>query len=498
MARVAMSVVRLLLPKARLLAWHKSLVETLRRDGHVVGVELSDRAVEIRPALALLEYGERRVFQRGQPSLTDRVEAGAWAEGEAAPPDFLFDLSGADDAASGAIAPAYDGLIGDAARDAALLDGRAPRLALVADGHVLAQGFPAIEQSPRLLRGRIAVAQRIQTLILGLTGGSPTLFATPTAASAARNGHPIGYLASTVITLARRKLSKLVAHEGHWRIGWRALAGGPSTMEALAWPSGNPWRWLPDDRRRYFADPFLFAHGGKTYVFCEEYPYATQKGVISVFTLDPEGRASATRTVLERPYHLSYPFVFEQDGQIWMMPESSANRSLELYRAESFPDRWVLDRTLLSDVTISDATIFERDGRWWLMGTTQEPETSSWDCLSLFSGPSIVGPWTPSGDTPILIDASSARPAGHVVTRGGVAWRPAQDCADGYGSGLALCRIDALSEGVFEQTVARRLGPPEGATVKGVHTLNAGFGFEVIDAVGPRSRKAWLGEGDAT
>jgi hypothetical protein len=179
-----------------------------------------------------------------------------------------------------------------------------------------------------------------------------------------------------------------------------------------------------------------------------------------------------------------------------MMPESSANRSLELYRAESFPDRWALDRTLLSDVTISDATVFERDGRWWLMGTTQEPETSSWDCLSVWSGPSIVGPWTPSGAGPALVDASSARPAGHVVTRDGVSWRPAQDCTGGYGSGLALCRIDDLGLGAFRQTVVKRLGPPKGAPAEGVHTLNAGFGFEVIDAVGPRSRRAWFGEGE--
>ena len=39
-----------------------------------------------------------------------------------------------------------------------------------------------------------------------------------------------------------------------------------------------------------------------------------------------------------------------------MMPESGQNRTLELYRAERFPDRWTLDRVLISGAEIGDAT----------------------------------------------------------------------------------------------------------------------------------------------
>ena len=165
------------------------------------------------------------------------------------------------------------------------------------------------------------------------------------------------------------------------------MNGAPTVVESQAWPSGSPWRWLQDDGRRYFADPFLFRENGTTHVFCEEFPYATAKGVISVFTLDAAGRPSAPRVVLEQPYHLSYPQVFRHDGKIWMMPESSANRTLELYVAESFPDRWKLHSVLLADLSLSDATAFEHDGRWWLTATTNEPDTSTWDCLSLFYEP---------------------------------------------------------------------------------------------------------------
>jgi hypothetical protein len=180
-----------------------------------------------------------------------------------------------------------------------------------------------------------------------------------------------------------------------------------------------------------------------------------------------------------------------------MMPESSANRTLELYVADRFPDRWKLDRVLMADVSLSDATAFAHDGRWWLTATTNEPGASTWDCLSLFTGPSPIGPWSGGGEPPVLVDASAARPAGQIVRRGGALWRPAQDCTRGYGSGLALCRIEELRDGVLRQSVLRRLGPPPGAPDQGVHTLNSDERFEAIDAVGRMMRAPWPDGRDA-
>jgi hypothetical protein len=362
---------------------------------------------------------------------------------------------------------------------------------------VLARGRPAIERPQVFISGRSAVADRVATLIRGVARRRMSQPLAAAVQSETRQSRPLAFVWEGLASAARRRLAKLVAIDGHWRVGWRPLNGSASVLEARAWPSGSPWQWLHDDGKRYFADPFLFTEKGTTYVFCEEFPYATAKGVISAFALDAAGRPTAPRVVLEKPYHLSYPQVFRHDGKIWMMPESSANRTLELYVAESFPDRWRLHSILLADLSLSDATAFPHDGRWWLTATTNEPETSTWDCLSLFSGDSPIGPWSRSGDLPILVDASAARPAGQVVRRGGVLWRPAQDCTRGYGSGLALCRIDELGDGVLSQSVVRRLGPPAGAPDQGVHTLNSDGRFEVIDAVGQMTRAHWFGRKDA-
>jgi hypothetical protein len=496
-----MSAIRLLLPEGRLQRWHATLFDVLVRDGHRVAVDL--RVVNERPrtALLLLEQLERLLYERGRASSCDAIPSGEWTSGSEISTDITFDLTGAAEPAEGAIAPLYDGRLGDVSRDLALLDGRAPEIALALVSskqlNVLVRGRPAIERPQVFVRGTSAVADRIATLIRGVARRRMLQSASTSVQSHTRDSKPLAFVLQGIASAARRRLAKLVSREGHWRIGWRSLDGIPGVIEAQAWPSGVPWRWLRDDGRRYFADPFLFRENGTTYVFCEEFPYATAKGVISVFTLDASGQPSAARVALEQPYHLSYPQVFRHDGRIWMMPESSANRTLELYVAESFPDRWKLHSVLMTDLSLSDATAFEHDGRWWLTATTNEPHTSTWDCLSLFSSPSPVGPWSRSGDLPVLIDASAARPAGQVVRRGGALWRPAQDCTRSYGSGLALCRIDELSDGVLRQSVVRRLGPPTGAPDQGVHTLNSDEKFEVIDAVGQMARASWFGGRDA-
>jgi hypothetical protein len=287
---------------------------------------------------------------------------------------------------------------------------------------------------------------------------------------------------------ARLRLQRLIAHEGHWRIGWRLLASPSDAAKSRnGWPAGANWTWLRDDRQRYYADPFLFAHEGVMHVFCEEFPYATRKGVISWFPLDGCGRlAKPPRVVLEASCHLSYPFVFRHEGEIWMMPEASSSRSLALYRADPFPERWALDRVLLDNMEISDATIFEHNGRSWMMAATHEDNGSSWDCLSVFVADSPFGPWRRCGDGPVLIDASAARPAGNLYHRDAGLWRPAQDCTGGYGSGVAFCRVDRLDETSFNQVVVSRVGPPPGA--QGVHTINTAANFEAIDNVGWRRK----------
>jgi hypothetical protein len=164
-----------------------------------------------------------------------------------------------------------------------------------------------------------------------------------------------------------------------------------------------------------------------------------------------------------------------------MMPESGGAGTTELYRAAPFPDRWVLEGRILEGVPAYDATLHRVADRWWLLATTRRWTSTSWDSLSMFSAPDLLGPWQPHAHNPVLIDARCSRPAGTLFRRGQQLLRPAQDCSRIYGGAIRICRIDRLDDNAFEQTPIGSIVPASPADGIGVHTLNASNGIELID-----------------
>ena len=188
--------------------------------------------------------------------------------------------------------------------------------------------------------------------------------------------------------------------------------------------------------------------------------------------------------ILETSCHLSYPFVFERDGAMWMIPETSGRRTVELWRADPFPDRWTLHSVLLEDIDLADATIHEIGGRLWMFAASRERWTSSWDALSLFSAETLFGPWIAHPDNPVLVDLEAARPAGRILRRGDCLVRLVQDCGSGYGAALGFAAIDAISADTYRQTILDVARPA--APDSGLHTYDRAGPIEVIDRFGPR------------
>ena len=470
-------------------ALEAALAERLRAMGPVVRFVAVAAGERDAPGLGLLATLENMLY--GPLPLDLRAPAPLGANGFDGAADLTIDLAGATSNAP-ALFVTFDGARGEAAALAALLDRRAPTLAIVArmaDGatRLCEQAWPAIEHPHRAMESLNRILGRAIDLIARAvrrwTDGSDLPVARVLASKAPGVLAPPAFVAARLAEKIAGRLQRLAGGEeaSHWRVAWRRPVND-AVRETFAWP-GADYINLPDDGARYYADPFPFTRDGKTFLFVEEFPYATQRGVISVCELGADGVAGASRPVLELSCHLSYPFVFERDGVIYMMPESAAGGSLDLYRAVRFPDVWVKDRALLDGVPVADATLLERDGRLWLFASPQERGQSDWDTLSLFHAAGLDGPWTPEIDNPVLIDCRQARGAGRFFTRDGRLYRPVQDCSGGYGSALAVCEIETLQPGKFRQRIAARLPPPPGGP-GGVHTLNDAGGIEAIDLLG--------------
>lgn len=290
-----------------------------------------------------------------------------------------------------------------------------------------------------------------------------------------------GIALKVIVRAARSRLKN-----DHWRVAIRPVRPGDAPPSDLA-----GFRWLEDDGARYYADPILWEEQGRAFLFVEEFPYATERGLISVTELAPDGRAlDVPRPIIERRTHLSYPFLFRHEGAIYMMPENAAEGHLPLYRARQFPDIWEECQPLVPDRGLHDATLLAHQGQWWLLANEECDGGSSWDCLSLFRGNSPLGPFLPVTHNPALVDARLARSAGPVLQLGGHLVRPIQNCVGGYGRSLVFAEIEQLDDTDFRQQEISELKPPAGAA--GLHTYSRSGRFEAIDMLTPRGARPAL------
>ena len=293
-----------------------------------------------------------------------------------------------------------------------------------------------------------------------------------------------GEMLRLMARLARRLLSRVwraKTTQEQWILAYRASKSVPGAGNV---PDGAPHRFkeLVPPKDRFWADPIPAVADGRRYIFFEEYFFGTPHAHICVTEIDDRGNASPPRRVLERPYHLSYPFVFAWNGAWYMIPETLQQRAVELYRATRFPDEWTFERTMLSDIAAVDATVVEIEGRWWMfVGVTPDGAIEA-SALHIYHADTPLGPWTPHARNPLKIDVRTARPAGPLFQHNGQWYRPAQYGAPVYGSATVVMRIDELTPSTFRETEVSRLTPTWRPGLNGTHTLAAAGGLTVIDA----------------
>ena len=281
--------------------------------------------------------------------------------------------------------------------------------------------------------------------------------------------------------ILRRSVEKAVAIE-QWSLAFSfdqrgvnpALAG----FTRIVPPADRDW-----------SEPFALERNGRYYVFFKEMLRGAAKAHIAMLELEPDGRWSAPVRVLERDYHLSHPFVLEHDGQLYLIPESAQNRTVEAYRCVDFPHRWQLERVLLDGVRLVDATFHRSPERLWLFanGAAGDGEVFN-DELFLFHAGGLLDEWQPHPRNPVRSDARCTRPAGALYWRNGTLVRPAQICVPRYGAGIALHRVLRLTPQAYAERQVETIVPPAGGALLGLHTVNRAGSLTMADALARRRR----------
>jgi hypothetical protein len=264
-----------------------------------------------------------------------------------------------------------------------------------------------------------------------------------------------------VKTLAKRLLGRALPQV------YRALSSPLRYDYSIGIMTGNaPWALRHDPHREgpvltsrhvhdvpaaLVADPFMYEHDGRWYLFFEILNLLSRRGEIGVAVSEDGARTwTYQHVVLAEPWHLSYPHVFGWQGTHYMIPESGERRAVCLYKASRFPDRWELVTTLLEGSRYVDSSIFRHGAGWWMF--TLSGDDSAVPALRLFFADDLTGPWHEHPSSPIATgQIDSVRPAGRVIEVDGAPMRFAQDSYPDYGKRVFGFRVTKLSRTAYEE-----------------------------------------------
>ena len=242
--------------------------------------------------------------------------------------------------------------------------------------------------------------------------------------------------------------------------------------------------WLPELPGDVFhADPFGVWRDRRLHVFVETFSYRSYVGHIDVLTYDAALNLLGCETALREPWHLSYPFVFEADGETWLLPEAFQSGALTLYRARQFPHRWEAVCRIPLDGPAIDATPFRHRGRWWLFYTPSRDRAARRSHLHVAFADRLTGPWHLHPGNPVRVDLAGARPGGTPFVEDGVIVLPVQDCRATYGHAVRTLHISVLDETAFvaADQDGVRAAPWMAPYTDGCHTLAAAGPVTLFD-----------------
>jgi hypothetical protein len=201
------------------------------------------------------------------------------------------------------------------------------------------------------------------------------------------------------------------------------------------------------------ADPFMLRKDQTWYMFFEVLNNRTGRGQIGL-AISRDGDAwSYQQIVLAEPFHVSYPYVFEHENEMYMIPESYQANSVRLYRARRFPTDWAFVRNLLEGGYFFDSSVVLHEGQWWMFTETGQDFKSN--TLRLFYADKLTGPWLEHPKSPIVSgDPHIARPAGRLIALNDKLIRYTQDDYPKYGRCVRAFEVIELTMHSYRERLA--------------------------------------------
>lgn len=259
-----------------------------------------------------------------------------------------------------------------------------------------------------------------------------------------------------------------------WAESWNVAFRFAKSGDILSAP-GKTFHIIPNTYRYWAADPLLFEFNNQTYIFAELYDYVRTRGIIGVSIFNGETFGEWKPVVIE-DYHLSYPYVFSHDNGIYMIPETSKNHELSLYKATNFPFKWEKIKSIVQNVDWVDTTIIKK--RNSIIGWTEDNITHQNYLLRFDSQLNLLKKEPFSS-----LKQNCSRCGGQPWSEHDSIVLVTQDCTEDYGKSLFFNFLDSntLEIQYIKKLDPTRLTFDRPFYLDGVHTYSSSEKFEVID-----------------
>lgn len=233
-----------------------------------------------------------------------------------------------------------------------------------------------------------------------------------------------------------------------------------------------------------YADPFILKTDSGYDIFYERYP-ENGVGDIWLMKIDEDFQIESNVPIFEDPIHASFPFLYRENGKIYMIPETAGEK--KLFRFEYDEDSsTVSHKDFILHQSILDPTILKYDDKYWLFGAKRDKETGETYESWVYTSEKLGGPYKSHPRSPYVTGLDGIRAAGNFIKIGDVIYRPTQNCEEEYGKSITINKIQKLSETEIKEEFYMSISIDNKKNKDGIvkiHTINSAGNVIAIDGV---------------
>ena len=120
----------------------------------------------------------------------------------------------------------------------------------------------------------------------------------------------------------------------------------------------EPFYIMPYSKEYWYADPLLYEFSGELFLYMEAFDKKKKKGCIACSRI-LDGKIGEAKTIIEEPYHMSFPMIYKMGNEVYMIPETEAGGTINIYINNDDPCKWTLFQRIETEMSIVDSVVYD-------------------------------------------------------------------------------------------------------------------------------------------